>query len=69
MNSTSVEEKKVKRGENSQRFYGCAYTMRMKGETNVRKADGEIDEMYVCEGCISGEETHAILPRDDKRKI
>lgn len=38
MNSTSVEK-----GANSQRFYGCAYN---ENETNVRKADGEIDEMY-----------------------
>lgn len=38
MNSTSA-----KKGANSQRFYGCAYN---ENGTNVRRADGEIDEMY-----------------------
>lgn len=37
MNGTSA-----KKGSNSQRFYGCAYN---KNGTNVRRADGEIDEM------------------------
>lgn len=60
MNSTSVEK-----GANSQRFYGCAYN---ENETNVRKADGEIDEMYAKD--VSGEETHThILPRDDNEKL
>jgi len=39
MNSTSA-----KKGANSQRFLrGCAYN---ENGTNVRRADGEIDEMY-----------------------
>lgn len=38
MNGTSA-----KKEVNSQRFYGCAYN---ENGTNVRRADGEIDEIH-----------------------
>jgi len=40
---TAMNGMSAKKGANSQRFYGCAYN---ENETNVRRADGEIDEMH-----------------------
>lgn len=49
MNGTSA-----KKGANSQRFYGCAYN---ENGTNVRRADGEIDEMHE-KDVVTKRETH-----------